>query len=282
MVAVAAGDYHSVAVKDVGGVKTVWTWGDNGSGRLGDGTHEDKYTPVQVTGGLADIVGVTAGGSHTVALKDDGTVWAWGDNSDGQLGDGTNVDRYTPVQVVMELGGDPLTGVAAISAGGGHTIALKEDGTVWAWGNNYDGQLGDGTHGSENNRYTPVQVVMELGGDPLAGVSAVAAGGGHTIALKGDGTVWTWGDNGSGQLGDGTNVDRYTPVQVVMEIGGNPLTGVAAISAGGGHTIALKENGTVWTWGYNYYGQLGDGTHGYGTGKATPVQAGLFYTGWHN
>jgi len=291
VVAVAAGDYHTVAVKDVGGVKTVWTWGDNGSGRLGDGTHEDKYTPVQVLmetdpepDPFTGAVAVAAGGSHTVALKDDGTVWAWGDNSDGQLGDGDMwTDSDTPVQVKDEEGTGTLQGVAAVAAGWHHTVAVDNNGKVWAWGNNYDGQLGDGTHGSENNRYTPVQVVMELGGDPLAGVAAVAAGGGHTIALKGDGTVWTWGDNGSGQLGDGTNVDRYTPVQVIDEEDTTGfLTGVAAVAAGGGHTIALKENGTVWTWGYNYYGQLGDGTHGYGTGKATPVQAGLFYTGWHN
>ena len=191
---------------------------------------------------------VACGSGHTVALKNDGTVWACGDNEYGQLGDGTTRNRTTPVQV----GG--LSRVIAIAAGDGYTIALKNDGTVWACGDNEYGQLGDGTTA---NRTTPVQV------SDLGGVAAIAAGYRHTAVLKNDGTVWAWGYNYYGQLGDGTTIHSMTPVQV------NELDGVTAIAAGYRHTIALKNDGTVWSWGYNKYGQLGDETK---TDSATPVQ----------
>ena len=133
---------------------------------------------------------ITAGESHTVAVKQDGTVWAWGNNSYGQLGNGTTTVRITPVQV-----SGLSTNVTAIAAGGNYTVALKQDGTIWAWGDNYYGELGDGTY---TERHTPVQV------SGLSGVTAIAAGGRHTVAMKQDGTVWAWGDNSIGQIGDGT------------------------------------------------------------------------------
>ncbi|RCX07641.1 alpha-tubulin suppressor-like RCC1 family protein, partial [Anaerobacterium chartisolvens] len=228
------------------------------------------------------FVKVAASDYYSLALKDDGTVWACGYNYYGQLGDGTKVDRRVPVQVTG------LSGVTAIAGGTWHSIALKDDGTVWTWGYNYYGQLGDGT---TTNRTTPVQVnglseitavaagtyhtiaVKDDGtvwtwGDRtssagsripvqvrgLSGIKDVAAGSYHAIALKNDGTVWTWGSNSDGQLGDGTTADRTTSEQVVG------LSGVTAIAGGAAHTIALKNDGTVWTWGFNYNGQLGDGT----------------------
>ena len=160
----------------------------------------DRSIPVQVRG-LTGITAISAGFvSHAVALKNDGTVWAWGSNGYGQLGDGTTTGRNIPVQV------SDLTGVTAISAGDSHTVALKNDGTVWAWGLNNYCQLGDGTN---TNRNTPVQVI----GLRTDGI-AISAGGLHTVALKNNGTVWAWGLNYSGQLGDGTTTDSYTPIQV--------------------------------------------------------------------
>ncbi|MBI5750307.1 MAG: InlB B-repeat-containing protein, partial [Nitrospinae bacterium] len=241
---------YAVTKAEAGG--TVWTWGLNYNGQLGDGTMTTtppygKTTPVQVSG-LTGVTAIAGGDAHTIALKNDGTVWTWGYNSEGQLGDGTTTQRTTPVQV------SGLTGVTAITGWFWHTIALKSDGTVWGWGYNGSGQLGDGT---TINRYTPVQV------SGLTGVTAIAGGQYHTIALKNDGTVWAWGANWSGQLGDGTVIDRYTPVQV------SGLTGVTAIARGTLHTAALKSDGTIWTWGYNYFGQLGDGTV---IDRYTPVQ----------
>ena len=198
----------------------------------------------------APVIRVAAGGSHTVALKSDGTVCAWGDNFSGQLGDWTTTGRSTPVQVSC------LTGVTAVAAGWSHTVALKGDGTVWAWGANWSGQIGDGSSG--NGRSNPVRV------SALTGVTTVAAGYDHTVALKSDGTVWTWGDNDHGQLGNGTTTKKTTPAQVTG------LTGVTAIAAGYYHTVVMKGDGTVWAWGDNGSGQLGDGT--IWNDRATPVQ----------
>ena len=253
VIKISAGGYRTVALKNDG---TVWDWGYNLHGELGDGIvtklgdgtliYTNRNTPVQVEG-LTGITAISAGDLHTVALKDDGTVLAWGYNAYGQLGDGTSTYRNTPVQV------SGLTGIITqIAAGGSHTVALKNDGTVttvWAWGLNSSGQLGDGTMADSD---TPVQV------SGLTGIiTQIAAGGSHTVALKNGGTVWAWGLNSSGQLGDGTGTktDSDTPVKV------SGLTGIiTAIAAGVSHTVALKSNGTVWAWGSNGYGQLGNGT----------------------
>jgi len=242
---IAAGGDHTVLLKSDG---TVWACGDNYNGKLGDGTTTDRNVPVQVNG-LSDVIAISAGYNHTVVLKSNGTLWAWGHNGAGQLGDGTTMTRSYPVQV------SSLSGVAAVSAGEFYTVALKMDGTVWAWGENYYGVLGDGTTISQT---TPVQVTS------LSNVTAIAAGNQHTVALKSDGTVWIWGSNGSGLLGDGTTAkQRTTPVQVAN------LSNVTAISTGLNYTLALKSDGTVWAWGFNNQGRLGDGTT---VERITPVQ----------
>ncbi len=274
---VAGGGIHSLALLADG---TVWAWGNNVWGQLGDGTRISRSTPVQVVGPggegfLSDIIAIAAASAlssgvrfgHSLALKADGTVWAWGYNGQGQLGDGTTTERTTPVQVVG------LTDVVAIAAGigpesdadraSGWSLAVKADGTVWAWGDNTYGKLGDGT---TTSRSTPVQVVGPGGAGFLTDVIAVAAGGGntpftgggvgHSLALKADGTVWAWGYNLQGQLGDGTTTHRNTPVQVVGPGGIGVLSEITAIAAGGGsqpggHSLALKADGTVWAWGNN-------------------------------
>ena len=239
----AAGSSHSLMLKADG---TVWAWGWNASGQLGDGTTTDRLKAQRVPG-IAGIRDVAAGGNYSLALKNDGTVWAWGSNASGQLGDGTTTDQVSPVAVTG------LTGVIAVAAGATHSLALKSDGTVWAWGSNASGQLGDGT---TTDRYGPVTV------SGLRGVVAVVAGGYHSLALESNGTVRAWGNNGVGQLGDGTTTDRYGPVTV------SGLRGVVAVVAGVGHSLALKSDGTVWAWGLNNLGQLGDGTT---TQRLSPV-----------
>ncbi len=233
--AISAGGYHTVALK---GDHTVWTWGYNGSGQLGiPFATTQRTTPIQVSG-LTDITGIATGLYHTVAMLSDGTVYAWGYNDQGELGNGSTSNSAAPVQV------SGLTGVTAIAAGGYHTLALK-GGTVQAWGWNVYGQLGDGI---TTQRTIPVQV---LG---LTGVTAIGAGGYHSVALKGDGTAWAWGSNSKDQLGDGTNTQRNTPVQVAN------FTGGVNVTAGWEHSLALKFDGTVRAWGVNDHGQLGDGT----------------------
>lgn len=251
VIAVDGGYRHSIALKSDG---TVWTWGENNSGQLGRITEAlcDGYpcgtSPAQVPG-LADIVDIAAGEDHNVALGRDGTVWTWGWNNAGQLGDGSTTDSWTPVQV------SGLSGVIDIAAGRLHTLALRNDGTVLAWGWNNVGQLGDRT---TTARFTPVQVYG------LSGVKTIAAGAQHSLALLSNGTVRAWGLNGDGQVGN-TSVIDYTlePVQV------SGLGGVEAIAGGAFHSLALTIDGRAWGWGYNGEGQLGDGTT---TDAGTPVE----------
>ncbi|MCX6378835.1 MAG: Ig-like domain repeat protein [Armatimonadetes bacterium] len=251
VVQVAVSAAHSLAIKSDG---TVWAWGDNTSGEVGDGTGGDgtdnfnRNTPVQISG-LTGAVQVAGGWGHSLALKSNGTVWAWGANSNGQLGDGTTTNRNVPVQV----SNSHLTGVVQIAGGGIHSLALTSDGLVLAWGDNTYGQIGDGTFGE---RHTPTYV---------SGYTylQIAGGGGHSLALKSDGSMWTWGRNDSGQLGDGSNRNKSGPLQVAG------LTGVVHLAGGGVHSLAVQSNGSVWTWGNNTNGQLGDGTN---ITKYTPVQ----------
>jgi len=220
---------------------TVLTWGKNGHA-LGDGVHFlASGTPAQATG-LAGVTSVAAGEHHSLARKSDGSVWAWGFNDSGQIGDGTHIQRSMPQRIAA------LTGIAAVAAGGVHSMALDADCIVWTWGWNSRGQLGTG-----NNAARAAPGVLA---PPLPGVVIVevAAGYQHSLARAQDGTVWAWGRNDEGQLGDGSFQERNAPVQV------SGLTGVEAIAAGGFHSLARTNDGTLWAWGWNANGQLGDDT----------------------
>lgn len=250
--AISAGFMHSAAVSDDG---TVWTWGDNRWGQLGDGTNTARLSPVQVP--ISNVKTISAGFDITVALKNDGTVWAWGDNHYGQLSDGTNINRNTPAQV------KGLEGVKAIAVGAGHVLALKDDGTVWAWGRGFRGELGiDSVNPTREERdiynlNTPTMA-------PITNVQAIDCGRFFSVALKNDGTVWAWGEGSDAEIGDGERVNRYTPVQV-------PITDVKAISCGGSDTLALKNDGTIWGWGNNYGYCLGNLT--IDEYQTTPIKA---------
>ncbi|MFO1001954.1 MAG: Ig-like domain-containing protein [Planctomycetaceae bacterium] len=240
---IAQGNSHTLGLKADG---TVWAWGENGYGQLGNGTTTASSIPVQVLG-LTSVTAIATVSDHNLALLANGTVRSWGLNGNSQLGEGTTINRTTPVEV------SGLSGVTAIAAGYYHSVALRSDGTLRSWGWNGHGQLGDGT---TSNRTTPVAV------SGLSSVTAIAAGISHNMALRTDGTVHSWGYNNDGELGDGTTASRFTPVMV------NGLSGVTAITAGDGHCLALRSDGTVRSWGWNFKGQLGDGTT---SNRLTPV-----------
>ena len=268
VVAIAAGQPHTVALKSNG---TVWTWGANAQGELGNNSTVASLTPVQVVGAggagfLSGISEISAGADHVIALKSDGTVWNWGYNWGGSLGNNSTTQSNAPVQVLGAGGAGTLTGVVSVAAGFDDSVALKGDGTVWTWGYNNYGELGNNTTTTSK---TPVQVVGAGGSGVLGGIVTISAGAYHTAALKSDGTVWAWGFNGNGQLGNNTTTNRAFPAQVLGAGGTGVLSGVVAISAGVHHTVALKADGTLWAWGYNAFGELGNNTTG---SSSTPVQ----------
>jgi alpha-tubulin suppressor-like RCC1 family protein len=237
--AIAAGVGHTCALTAGGGVKC---WGRNDYGQLGDNSTTNRYTPVNVVGLSSGVIAISTGHLHTCALILGGGVKCWGWNGHGQLGDGTTVDRHTPVDVTGES-----SGVTAIAASARHTCAVTAGGGVKCWGANWLGQLGDGT---TIERHAPVDVV-----GLSSGVRAISAGEYHTCGLTAGGGVKCWGWNYTGQLGDGTSIDRPSPVDVV-----GLSSGITAIAAGLIHTCALTSGGGVKCWGANDSGQLGDST----------------------
>ena len=264
---------------------TVWAWGNNENGQLGDGTTTSRTFPVAVLGGAAKVA--TSGG-HTMALTEEGTVWTWGNNRHGQLGNGSLQTSLVPVQPTGDL-----TGLVDIACSSRNSYAVADVGTVWSWGGtpsampdissiNRVAAFGSFNKASLYGSTSYVSflkqngTVLDKSGDPvsgLTGVTQVAVGEGHYLALTSDGRVWTWGDNATGQLGDGTTTARDIPAPIPG------LSGIVEIAAGGAsglaggmslaHSLALKSDGTLWVWGNNAAGQLGDGTK---TKRLSPIQ----------
>lgn len=235
--AVGAGNADSVALKSDG---TVWAWGYNGDGELGNNSTTNSSVPVQVQG-LSGVTQIAVGYGTNLALKSDGTVWAWGLNNVGELGNNSTTNSTVPVQV------QGLTNVVSISTSYAHTLALKSDGTVWAWGYNANAQLGDGT---TTNRLTPVQI------HGLGQVSQIGAGAYESATLSPSGTLQTWGDNTYGEGGDPNNTS--TNILTPSHVPG--VSGATQISAGGVNIAAVQDTGALVAFGYNYYGEIGDGT----------------------
>jgi len=206
---------------------------------------------------LTDWASVDCSAQHTIALKIDGTLWGWGRNSNfGQLGLGDIIDRSSTSQV------GALSDWASINSGSSHTMATKTDNTLWTWGRANSGRLGDGQ--TTDDRSSPVQI------GALTDWASVSGGGSHSLAVKTDGTLWAWGSNYQGKLGDGTVTDRNSPVQVGI------LTDWSSVEAGNGHTVALKTDGTMWAWGKNNIGYLAQGNTIF---RSSPVQIGSL-TDW--
>jgi alpha-tubulin suppressor-like RCC1 family protein len=242
----------------------LWTWGQNSNGQLGlNNTTTPICTPVTTFAGGTNWKQVAGGTSHTAAIKTDGTLWTWGRNNVGQLGDNTTTNRLTPVTTFA--GG---TNWKQVSGGSNHTAAIKTDGTLWNWGFNGSGQLGDNT---TTQRITPV--TTSAGG---ANWKQVFGGGDYTTAIKTDGTLWTWGSNNWGQLGDNTATNRSTPVTTFA--GGTNWKQVYCSLSANNCTAAIKTDGTLWTWGFNgVHGALGDNTT---ITRSTPVTTFAGGTNW--
>lgn len=276
---------HSVAINN----GASFAWGANTYGQLGnnDTSGVSKLSPQPVVGLAATgMTGICAGGTHTLAFKNNSSAYAWGNNGYGQLGNTTATASAVPIQVYrykldeITLAG-PLTGITAVSAGGNHSLAIDSGSNVWAWGDNGYGQLGDG---SITVRYAAISVLTSVNGSPLTGASSISAGGSHSLALLGKntvingtpvdaGTVMSWGYNALGQLGNkvsvfgaySTGLNSTLPSPVVQDVANYPnLTSVTGIAAGGSHSLFLvngnTSSATVWSCGYNFAGQLGDGT----------------------
>ncbi|MGA9761553.1 MAG: hypothetical protein WBQ14_03940 [Gaiellaceae bacterium] len=258
---ISAGGFQTCALRSDG---TVECWGSDSSGQLGNGNPlTNSSTPVIVSG-LTNVTQIAAGKYHTCALRNDGTVWCWGENVYGQLGNSSTTDSSTPVEV-------QLTGVTEIDADGQFTCALINDGTVRCWGHDQAGQLGIGSTNNNANR-TPQTVVSVGGHGTLGNVTHITVGANHACALISGGTVDCWGLDDHGQLGNGGAIpgtNSASPVQVKGPGGAGYLTGVTEISGGRLHNCALLSDHTVWCWGDNDNGELGDGTK---TSRSVPVQ----------
>ena len=240
---VAAGTQHSLAIKKDG---TLWGWGRNAWGNLGDGSRTDRDEPTQI-GSDRSWVSVAAGGGHSLAIRDVGTLWAWGDNDYGQVGNGAPLGTApAPLQRPTQVGSG--SDWASVSAGFDHSLAIKSDGSLWAWGRNRSGQLGDG-----RQRRMPLAAPSQVGSDQW---TMVAAGFEHSVAIKSDGTLWAWGKNDRGQLGDCSEEDRDVPLQI-----GSDRTWASVVAGSAAdHNLAITRDGSLWAWGRNDKGQLGNGT----------------------
>jgi alpha-tubulin suppressor-like RCC1 family protein len=301
---------HAAGIKTDG---TLWTWGYNALGNLGDNTSTPRSSPVQTIAGGNDWKQVSCGINYVLALKGDGTAWAWGRNGSGNLGTGLSSSTSSPTQII----GAGATWQLVAAGTFDHCAGVKTDGTLWVWGrNNSFGQLGQNAIGSPSNFVSsPIQTVSagttwkltsvgnyymgaiktdgtlwmwgknnygQLGSNNTTNTSSPAqiygagtnwkslsCGDTHCAAIKNDGTLWTWGGNASGQLGDNTGTDKSSPVQTIA--GGTNWKQVEArVNLTGG----IKTNGTLWLWGRNQYGSLGDGTIGGVNNKSSPVQIG--------
>lgn len=243
--AASAGYRYSMVIKTDG---SLWAFGENISGQLGTGgTDIDQHgTPVKIMDGVASVSAANTPYPHTLAVKTDGTLWAWGMNMYGELGDGTTGSRCSPVKI--------MDGVSAVATGEGMvSFAIKTDGTLWGWGANLYSVFGPNADG---NQKKPCKV--------LDGVTSVAVGEDHALAIKKDGSLWAWGSQRFGKLGDGLDRnDSSNPEKV--------LSSVAAVAVGKRHTLVVKTDGTLWAFGGNEYGELGPGA-AVGADQPTPRQ----------
>jgi len=288
IISIALGRYFSIALSANG---IAYTWGENANGQLGNNTTTNSSTPVKVLKGaysgttyLGDdpnnkIISVALGDEHSIALAADGTVYTWGNNIVGQLGNNKlTTTSSIPVKVLKGtysgtayLGDDPNNKIISVAVGESYSIALAADGTVYTWGQNFEGELGNGG-GPEQD--TPIKVLKGtysgttyLGDDPNNKIISVAIGGEFSIVLAADGTVYTWGKNRDGTLGNNSFTNSNTPIKVLKGaysgttyLGDDPNNKIISVALGSNYSSALAADGTAYTWGWNFKGELGNNT----------------------
>jgi len=261
----SAGNIHSLGLRANG---TLYSWGNNGNGILGDGTTAARSSPALVAGGFTDWIQASAGDDHSLGVRANGTLWSWGRNDAGKLGHdtGTAVIRSSPASVV---GG--FTDWVQASAGATHSLGVRANGTLYAWGNAANGRSGDNT--SNTSKSSPALVV---GG--FTDWIQTSAGAAHSLGLRANGTIWSWGSSGTGRLGDSASTDKSSPVSVVggftdwIQVYTDPIDANP-------HNIGIRANGTMWTWGNNTYGKLGINI-GVGANRSSPVSVVGGFTDW--
>lgn len=247
-VSIAAGKSHSMAINKSG---VMFGWGRNFNGQLGDNSKIDRLVPTRVatvtTGTPAATVtwtAVSAGASHTLARAMDGSLWAWGGNAKSQLGNNATADVQQPTKINTT----PASTWVSVAAGGTHSLGIRADGTLWAWGDNSSGQLGVATTNTAVTAPIPTQV------GTASNWSVIASGLAHSLGVRTDGTLYGWGSNSNGQVGNGSTVNVGAPTQI-----GTAITWVN-VESGLQHSVALQKDNSVWLWGRNTEGQLGNGT----------------------
>jgi alpha-tubulin suppressor-like RCC1 family protein len=270
--AISAGFGHSLGLKNDG---TLWAWGDNTYGQLGDGTTTASFTPKQIdSGSMHKYTAISAGFNFSLAIKSDGTLWTWGDNSFGQLGIGNNginsnscinsiinnIITTTACMAPIQVSSDTYT---AISAGAAHALALKSDDTLWAWGDNSSGELGDGCPNQSGCSNSNIPELIDSG----SSYAAIAAGYFYSLAVKTDGSLMAWGSNAHSNLGTGDSTatylgptkigDGFSPVANALSASKFSVLGNLVVYF---HSLALDNSGSLWAWGDNLFGQLGDGS----------------------
>lgn len=251
-----------------GGIKTdgtLWLWGRGADGVLGNGSTTNRSSPVQTLLAGNDWKNIVAGCRNTAAIKTDGTLWIWGEGRAGNLGNDSSISRSIPVQTIS--GG---TNWKQVSLGDQHAAAIKTDGTLWVWGSGRYGALGTNTNTSINIS-SPIQTIS--GGTNW---NKISLAGYKTAAIKTDGTLWMWGYNNYGALGDNTRIDRSSPVQTIS--GGNDWK---ETSIGSRNSSAIKTDGTLWLWGHGNQGRLGNNTNT-SINMSSPVQTISGGTNWRH
>jgi alpha-tubulin suppressor-like RCC1 family protein/predicted metalloprotease len=257
---VSLGRIHSAAITSEG---RVFTWGSYGFGKLDDGTFTGNNIPTEITSqfnlnGGETITSVSLGGIHSAAITSEGRLFTWGYNYIyGQLGDGTTTSRSTPKEISSQFSLNTGETITNVSLGEVHSSAITSEGRVFTWGYNAYGQLGDGT---TTKRYTPTEITSQFNLSKRETIKSVSLGRSHSSAITSEGRVFTWGDNYSSQLGDGTTSKRYTPTEITSQFNLSKRETIKSVSLGSSHSSAITSEGRVFTWGYNFYGQLGDGT----------------------